>query len=119
MPGPRFGRFAGLRATSKFGAVATVVDGLTFHSKREAHYYAQYKILERAGKIGNLELQPKFPVHINGVKVCNVILDFAFFDYYANARCAIDVKGMDTPISRLKRKMLEAAYPGVKVEIVR
>lgn len=103
----------------KFGAVPTIVDNITFHSKREAHYYATYKILQRAGKIGNLELQPKFPIIVNGVKICNVILDFAFFDYDANSRRAIDVKGMDTPISRLKRKLLEAAYPGVKVELVR
>lgn len=44
----------------KFNATRTVVEGVSFASKREAKRYGQLKALEKAGKIRDLELQPKF-----------------------------------------------------------
>lgn len=100
---------------SKYGAVPTVVDGIRFMSKREAVYYSDLKLRERAGEIRNLTLQPKFPITINGEKVCDVVLDFSFYE--ENRRRVLDIKGFDTPISRLKRKLVHAVYPGVTVEV--
>lgn len=100
---------------SKYGATPTVVDGIRFASKRESVYYADLKLRERAGEIRNLTLQPKFPITINGEKVCDVVLDFSFYE--ENRRRVLDIKGFDTPISRLKRKLVHAVYPGVTVEV--
>ena len=44
----------------KFRATPTVVDGIKFHSKKEAKDYQELKLLEKEGKIKNLTLQPKF-----------------------------------------------------------
>lgn len=44
----------------KYKARKTVVDGITFDSKKEAARYRELKLLEWAGKIRNLELQKKF-----------------------------------------------------------
>lgn len=44
----------------KYNAKKTVVDGITFDSKKEAARYRELRLLERAGKIRNLELQKKF-----------------------------------------------------------
>jgi len=93
---------------NKYGAKRTTVDGIKFHSKGEAGRYSTLKILERGGGISCLELQPKYPIVINGVRVCNVILDFR---YIQDDRLVVeDFKGVDTAMSRLKRKMVKAMY---------
>lgn len=50
---------------SKFGAIKTAVDGIIFDSGREANRYIQLKLLQRAGEITDLVLQPKFWLSIN------------------------------------------------------
>lgn len=45
---------------SKYHAKKTVVDGIEFDSTKEANRYKELKILERAGKIKNLQMQVPF-----------------------------------------------------------
>ncbi len=100
----------------RYGNTFTVVDGIKFRSKRESIYYSHFKLEERAGKISELELQPRFPIVIDGKKVCVVVLDFAFKE---NGRKRIlDIKGCDNAHSKLKRKLVEAVH-GITVEIVK
>lgn len=103
---------------TKYKSIKTTIDGITFHSKRESVYYSDYKLLEQSGEITHLELQPKYPIVINGKKICTAIFDFRFREKDGRSR-VIDVKGMDTPVSRLKRRMVEAMYPGVTVELAK
>lgn len=42
---------------SKYRAKKLVVDGIEFASRKEANRYSELKLLERAGKIKNLQLQ--------------------------------------------------------------
>ncbi len=100
---------------NKFKAIKTEVDGVTFASKREAARYGQLKLLEKSGLITRLELQPSFPVSINGVPVFKYLADFAYFD--GKRRVIEDAKGMKTPVYRIKKKCVEALY-GVKIEEV-
>ena len=72
--------------------------------------------LQAAGEISRLILQPKFDIIVNGVKVAYYKADFAYFN--KNNRVIEDVKGVKTPIYRLKKKLVEALYPGVKIEEV-
>jgi hypothetical protein len=111
---------------TKYRAQPTEVDGHRFASKREAARYRELRLLERAGKIVNLELQPKFPVVINGRKICTYIADFRYVDLEraarggeASAQVTEDVKGVRTPLFIVKRKLVEALYPGVVIEEVR
>jgi hypothetical protein len=96
---------------NKFGAIKTKVDDIVFASKKEANRYSQLRLLERSGLIRNLELQPKFPIILNGTKVCDYLGDFAFFE--GNKRVIEDTKGFRTPVYQLKRKLLLAAFPGI------
>lgn len=96
---------------NKFKARKTVVDNITFASAKEARRYGELKLLERAGQIRNLELQPVFPLLVNGAQVAKYIGDFAYFE--KDARVVEDTKGFRTPVYRLKRKMLLAAFPGL------
>ena len=101
---------------SKYRAIKTVVDGITFDSKLEAKRYSELKLLERAGELAGLELQPAFPIDINGIKICTYRGDFAYFK--DNGRVIEDCKGFKTPMYRLKKKLVEASYPGVKIQEV-
>jgi hypothetical protein len=102
---------------SKYGAVRTELDGITFASKREAYRYATLRILEKGGKIADLELQPCYPITINGQLVCKVLLDFRYRDLDTGEVVIEDSKGRDNPLSKLKRKLVEAAY-GIEVRLV-
>jgi hypothetical protein len=104
---------------SKYGARKTVLDGIEFHSAGESRRYADLKLRERAGDISGLTLQPVFPIIIGGAPLrirstrgigspIKVILDFAYFE--GQERVVEDFKGFDTPISRLKRALVEHIY---------
>ena len=100
----------------KYKAVKTEVDGITFDSKREAARYMELVLLERAGEISHLELQPSFVCMVNGHKICTYKADFRYFS--ASKSIVEDVKGVKTPVYRLKKKLVEALYPGVKIQEV-
>lgn len=102
---------------NKFGAKKVRIDGHLFDSKAEAKHYGELKILEMAGEISEIRVHPVFKIEINGIAVCKVILDFSYLD--VNGRDVhVDVKGNDTALSRLKRRMVEAAY-SINVVLVR
>ena len=108
---------------NKFGARLTTVDGITFHSAAEAKRYGELRLLERAGEISNLELQPKFPITINGARISTYIADFRYFGCAPNSKrtevIVEDVKGMKTQLYTLKKKLVEALYPGTRIVEVR
>jgi len=87
-----------------------MVDGLTFDSKREAARYGELKLLARAKVIDHLECQVSFPIVINGKRICEYRADFVFVDKSSSSRCVEDVKGVRTPVYRLKKKLVEALY---------
>lgn len=89
---------------SKYHAKRTEVDGITFASRKEALRYCELKIAEKAGFIRNLELQPKFPLLVNGKKIGTYIADFSYIE---NGNCITeDVKGIKTPVYRIKKKLV-------------
>ena len=45
---------------TKYHAIKTVYDGITFDSRKEARRYAALKLLERAGEISDLRTQVKY-----------------------------------------------------------
>jgi hypothetical protein len=101
----------------KFNAKRTVVDGITFASKKEAKRYADLKLLQKAGEIARLEIQPVYPLHAWGVEkrqIGKYIADFRYFDKRAGLNVIEDVKGVKTPVYRLKKKHVEAQY-GIQI----
>ncbi len=102
---------------NKYRAIKTTLDGITFASKREANRYHYLKMRMLAHEICDLELQPTYSIDINGFHVCKVKLDFRYHDKLLGKTIVEDSKGMDTPVSRMKRKLVKAVY-GVDVQIV-
>lgn len=102
---------AGLKARkrNKFNAVKTEVDGYRFDSKIEAKRYAELKLLASAKEIFMLKVHPSWSIDINGYHVCTVIADFSYYEK-DNTFVIEDVKGHDTAMSRLKRKLVMAVH---------
>jgi Protein of unknown function (DUF1064) len=87
-----------INSGNKYGAVRVQVDGHTFDSKAEACRYGELVLMQKAGEISGLEVHPSYPITINKIEVCKVILDFS---YVTRAGAAIleDTKGKDNPLS--------------------
>lgn len=111
---------------SKYRAQRTTVDGIAFHSAAESRRYSQLKLLEKAGEIRNLELQPRFPLFVETplqhapVQVGVYVADFSY-ETGTDALSTVieDVKGgPTTALYRLKKKIVEAQY-GIRIVEVR
>lgn len=114
-----------MKFRAKYRAQPTEVDGIRFHSKAEARRYLELKLLKQAGEIvSEIECQPPFPLYLEDcyhpdrqVYVCTYLADF-HYTRHDGEMVWEDVKGFDTPMSRLKRKMVAASF-GIDVRIVR
>lgn len=100
---------------SKYHAVKTVLDDVKFDSKKEAKRYIQLKQMERAGLIADLKLQVPF-VLINKSSYGREIKYIADFVYTENGIETVeDVKGVKTPVYRLKKRLMAERY-GIKIK---
>lgn len=92
------------------------VDNIKFHSKGEARRYQQLKLLERAGEIKDLELQPKFTLldkftTVNGKKI-RALTYSADFKYQEKDKTIVeDFKGHETMHFKIKMKLFLNKYP--------
>ncbi len=111
----------------KYHNTKTVLDGIKFDSKLEAERYAQLKILERAGVIRALELQPSFELlpsfRKNGKPWRKTVYkaDFRYILADCDRIIIEDVKGSTaviTDVFRLKQKLFEHKYPEYTISIV-
>ena len=111
----------------KYHNTKTVADGIKFDSKLEAERYAQLKILERAGVIRDLELQPSFELlpsfRKNGKTWRKTVYkaDFRYILADGDRIIIEDVKGSTeviTDVFRLKQKLFEYKYPELSIKIV-
>lgn len=105
---------------NKYRAKKTVVDGITFDSKREAAYYGELKIREKAGEVSGVELQRSFAlIGPDGSLICTYKADFCFLDHQQDSRFrVVDTKGVITPEFRLKKKLMRSLL-GIEVEVVK
>lgn len=91
---------------TKYKAIKTEIDGITFHSKLESEYYSYLKLRKAIGEISYFLLQ--VPIHIGGgVKY---IADFLVV-YPSGEMEYVDVKGVLTKMYKTKKKIVESLYP--------
>lgn len=119
---------------SKYKAKKAIVDGIEFDSRKEANRYCELKLLQRAGKIQNLELQKAFELIpaqreadtigkrggiIKGKVIEKAVFYRADFVYTENGETVVeDVKGYKGggayAVFTVKRKLLLYRY-GIKI----
>lgn len=99
----------------KYKSHITEVEGIRFHSKKEASRYLVLANLEKEGKIKGLKLQPKFTL-IPKSKHGREIRYIADFEYYLDDGTYVveDVKGFRTDVYRLKKRLL-AEKTGIEI----
>lgn len=95
---------------SKYYNKKTEVHGISFDSRKEAARYQELLMLERAGQIVELELQPRFDLVVNNHKIGFYKGDFRYKDVETGNSIIEDVKGMKTPVYNLKRKLVKALH---------
>ena len=135
------------KSNTKLNNKTITVDGIEFQSKKEGNRYCELKVLQRAGKISNLELQKRYeliPAQYETVptgevykvgdkkgqpktkQVCveQSVVYIADFVYTENGQTVVeDVKGFRDPSSAtyakfvLKRKMMLWIH-GIKIKEV-
>ena len=115
---------------SKYKAKRTEVDGIVFASMKEARRYQELKLLQRAGEIRKLELQPVFELHAPTMDDDEPLPkpqerlgcyrgDFSYEQRHPADKSSWysvveDVKGFKTPLYRWKKKHVEAQY-GIQI----
>jgi len=92
-----------------------------FPSQAELRRFYALKLELRAGLITDLELQPSYPVVINGQKVTTYKADFKYnrdgVSVVEDVKGTLNEKYLD-PVFLLKRKLIEAIY-GITITITK
>lgn len=100
---------------SKYGNKKVTVDSVTFDSLAEARRYEQLKLMEQAGAISDLRLQPRYELQkafkdFEG-KTQRAIVYYADFSYNEGGlRVVEDVKGARSKEYLIKRKLFLYRY---------
>ena len=109
---------------SKYNNKKVIVDGIKFDSKKEAEYYCQLKLLKQAGKIKDIGLQQRFVLQPgfkkNGVKYQPItyIADFVITNNDGTTE-VVDIKGVETQVFKIKKKLFEYMYPDLSLKVVK
>ena len=103
---------------SKYGNRKVTTNGYTFDSAMEERRYQELLILQSAMRIKALKVHPEYLIHESyrqaetGKTIPSVAYeaDFEYFDCDDRKWVTEDVKGVETAVFKLKRKLFEARY---------
>ena len=103
---------------NKYGAkkIKDPATGFVFDSKAEFTRWCELRILERAGKISDLQRQVKYELipKQKGERACTYLADFVYKDSDGNT-VVEDTKGVKTDAYRIKRKLMLWVH-GIKIK---
>ena len=97
----------GFGGSNKYSAQKTTVNGITFHSKGEANCYIYLNMLEKAGELEMLDLQPM--VYLSRAKI---LYRPDFLIKEKGVKIWVDFKGFTTHGFAIKRKLWKTYGPG-------
>lgn len=121
LAGNRRGR-PGVRKGKGWGsAKRTPYNGVMYHSKAEATYARRLDDYIKSGEVLRWDRQQTWPLRVNGHKVCAMIPDFVVWipDGDGGEKMELhEVKGFETAIYKLKRKLFEALHPEVTYIVI-
>jgi hypothetical protein len=101
---------------NKYRNKITELDGIKFHSRKEAARYSQLKMYEKGGLIKDLRLQvsyeliPKLVINGKTERAIKYVADFVYTDTVHNNEVIEDVKGMQTDIFKIKYRMMKLIH---------
>jgi hypothetical protein len=91
------------------------IEGIRFDSKMEAEYYLILKTELEKGSIASLTLQPKYILQ-DDPKI-QYVADFEVMHLWGEVE-TIDVKGMETPAFKMKKKLFAKVYEDRKLTLI-
>ena len=98
-------------------ATPTVYNGVKYDSKAEALYAQELDEQMANGSILRWDRQQRWPLRVAGVKVCTMIPDFTV--WVDDERMELhEVKGYETPVYKLKRKLFAALHPDIPYFVI-
>lgn len=121
---------------SKYHSIATCIDGISFDSRKEARRYQELKLLEKAGRISNLEMQVPFELipaqyeecdevytkgahkgeRKRGACIEKAVTYKADFMYIEDGKIVVeDTKGVKTKDYIIKRKLMLYVH-GIRIK---
>lgn len=118
---------------SKYRNTKTVIDGITFDSKKEARRWKELRLLEDAGEIKDLKRQVRYELiptqkepdtigsrggTIKGKVIerkVEYIADFVYVDTKTGETVVEDTKGIRTPDYKIKRKLMLWVH-GIRIQ---
>lgn len=101
---------------SKYHNRKVEIDGIKFDSTKEGQRYLELKLLLKAGKIRDLQMQVEFELIPKqaGERACKYKADFVYHMADTGKMIVEDVKGLRTREYIIKRKLMLWRY-GVKI----
>lgn len=100
------------KKANKYGAKATVVDGIRFDSKLEAARWQQLVLLQQLKSITRLERQVRFPLEVNGLLIATYVADFVYLE--DGEQVVEDSKGKRTREYQMKARLMKAVH-GIEI----
>lgn len=113
-----------VKKKNKYNNIKTTIDGIKFDSKKEANYYCQLKLLKQAGEIKDFGLQPRYELQPtfrkNGKthRSITYVADFIVTNLDGTTDI-IDVKGVETQVFKIKKKLFEYKYPDKNLKVIK
>ena len=105
---------------NKYGNKKVIVDSIKFDSKKEARRYQELKLMLKANRIKDLELQRKFELipkqtfsNQPNERAVSYLADFCYYDLVKNVNVIEDVKSAPTKKKAsyvIKRKLIKWLY---------
>ena len=91
-------------------------DGMNFDSKAELKRWIDLEAMRKAGIVTDLRRQVSFSIDFNDVHICRYIADHV---YTMDGKEVVeDVKGYETDVYKLKRKLMLACHD-IKIHEIR
>jgi hypothetical protein len=101
---------------SKYKNKKVEICGIKFDSIKESNHYKRLVGLALMQGF-TFEVHKRFPIVINGVKLCTYVSDFVL-TYPNGAVIVQDVKGVETPVFKLKKKLMKIVN-GIDIEVLK
>ena len=99
-------KLKGSTRDNKYNNVIVEYNGNKYQSKKECEYAKNLDLKLKAKQIDYWKGQVKFKCEVIGTHVCNYYLDFEFGQEGISRY--IDVKGVQTDVFKLKKRLVEA-----------
>lgn len=104
--------------TSAAGRARRTYDGRVYMSGSEMRYAAELDLKKRTGVIVNWAPQYRVVLEVNGKKICTMFIDFKVWHKDGSTEL-VEVKGFETEVYKVKRKLFEALNQDVKYTVVK